>query len=185
VQLVTSDAHEGLRQAISEVFLGAAWQRYVVHLMRNCIAAAGSRSLKKRVARIMAPIFRAKDTNQVRALFHLAAKMLEKCCPKAAEIWEDAEADALAYLDFPASHWKRLRTNHKIKRRTKVVQMFPSQKSLMKLVGSVLAEQDERYRQASATSLRRSSQSSSRSADLLCLPHRRGWLSSGSSPGRQ
>ena len=118
--------------------------------MRNCIAAAGSRSLKKRVARIMAPIFRAKDTNQVRALFHLAAKMLEKCCPKAAEIWADAEVDALAYLDFPASHWKRLRTdnlqertNHKIKRRTKVVQVFPSQRSLMRLVGSVLAEQDE------------------------------------------
>jgi len=118
--------------------------------MRNCIAAAGSRSLKKRVARIMAPIFRAKDTNQVRALFHLAAKMLEKCCPKAAEIWEDAEADALACLDFPASHWKRLRTNNlqertnqMIKRRTKVVQVFPSQKSLMRLVGSVLAEQDE------------------------------------------
>ncbi|QUC02450.1 transposase [Atopobium sp. oral taxon 416] len=160
--------------------------------MRNCIAAAGSRSLKKRVARIMAPIFRAKDTNQVRALFHLAAKMLEKCCPKAAEIWEDAEADALACLDFPASHWKRLRTNNlqertnqMIKRRTKVVQVFPSQKSLMRLVGSVLAEQDERYRQASATSLRRSSQSSSRSADLLCLPCRRGWQSSGSSPGRQ
>jgi transposase-like protein len=63
--------------------------------MRNCIAAAGSRSLKKRVARIMEPVFRAKDTN------------------------------------------------HKIKRRTKVVQVFPSQKSLMRLVGSVLAEQDE------------------------------------------
>ncbi|RRF97647.1 MAG: hypothetical protein DUD39_13815 [Coriobacteriaceae bacterium] len=104
VQLVTSDAHEGLRQAISKAFLGAAWQRCAVHLMRNCIAAAGSRSLKKRVARIMEPVFRAKDTNQVRALFHLAAKMLEKCCPKAAKIWEDAEAEALACLDFPASH---------------------------------------------------------------------------------
>ncbi|RRF94345.1 MAG: hypothetical protein DUD39_16585 [Coriobacteriaceae bacterium] len=116
----------------------------------HCIAAAGSRSLKKRVARIMEPVFRAKDANQVRTLFYLTAKMLEKCCPKAAKIWEDAEADALVYLDFPASHWKRLRTNnlqectnHKIKRRTKVVQVFPSQKSLMRLVGAVLAEQDE------------------------------------------
>jgi len=98
----------------------------------------------------MEPVFRAKDANQVRTLFYLTAKMLEKCCPKAAKIWEDAEADALVYLDFPASHWKRLRTNnlqectnHKIKRRTKVVQVFPSQKSLMRLVGAVLAEQDE------------------------------------------
>jgi transposase-like protein len=112
VQLVTSDAHEGLKRAISEVFLGAAWQRCAVHLMRSCIGAAGSRSLKRRVARIMKPVFRAKEADQVRALCHLAAEMLGECCPKAAEIWEEAEADALAYLDFPASHWKRLRTNN-------------------------------------------------------------------------
>ena len=112
VQLVTSDAHEGLKRAISEVFLGAAWQRCAVHLMRDCIGAAGSRALRRRVARIMKPVFRAKEADQVRALYHLAAEMLEECCPKAAEIWEEAEADALAYLDFPASHWKRLRTNN-------------------------------------------------------------------------
>ncbi|MCH4081486.1 MAG: IS256 family transposase [Atopobiaceae bacterium] len=149
VQLVTSDAHEGLKRAISEVFLGAAWQRCAVHLMRDCIGAAGSRSLKRRVARIMKPVFRAKEADQVRALYHLAAEMLEECCPKAAEIWEEAEADALAYLDFPASHWKRLRTNNlertnrEIKRRTKVVQVFPSERSLLRLAGAVLAEQDE------------------------------------------
>jgi putative transposase len=68
IQLVTSDAHEGLRQAISEVFLGAAWQRCAVHLMRNCMATAGSRSLKKRVAMIVKPVFRAKEADQVRAL---------------------------------------------------------------------------------------------------------------------
>ncbi len=112
VQLVTSDAHEGLKRAISEVFLGAAWQRCAVHLMRSCIGAAGSRSPKERVARIMEPVFRAKDADQVRALYHLAAEMLEECCPKAAEIREDAETDALACLDFPASHWKRLRTDN-------------------------------------------------------------------------
>ena len=61
VQLVTSDAHEGLERAISEVFLGAAWQRCAVHLMRSCTGAAGSRSLKERVARIMEPVFRAKE----------------------------------------------------------------------------------------------------------------------------
>ena len=150
VQLVTSDAHEGLKRAISEVFLGAAWQRCAVHLMRSCIGAAGSRSLRKRVARIMKPVFRAKDAGQVRVPCHLAAEMLGECCPKAAEIWEDAEPDALACLDFPASHWKRLRTNDvqertscEIKRRTKVVQVFPSERSLLRLVGAVLAEQDD------------------------------------------
>ncbi len=98
----------------------------------------------------MKPVFRAKDAEQVRVLYHLAAEMLEECCPKAAEIWEDAEPDALAYLDFPASHWKRLRTNNvqertnrEIKRCTKVVQVFPSERSLLRLVGAVLAEQDD------------------------------------------
>ena len=151
VQLVTSDAHEGLKRAISEVFLGAAWQRCAVHLMRSCIGAAGSRSLKKRAAGIMKPVFRAKDAEQVRIPCHLAAEMLGECCPKAAEIWEDAEPDALACLDFPASHWKRLRTNNvhqertnrEIRRRTKVVQVFPSERSLLRLVGAVLAEQDD------------------------------------------
>ncbi|MFU0810356.1 MAG: hypothetical protein ACFWTL_01625 [Atopobium sp.] len=76
------------------------------------MGAAGSRSLKRRVARIMKPVFGAKEADQVRALCHLAAEMLGECCPKAAEIREEAEADALAYLDFPASHWKRLRTDN-------------------------------------------------------------------------
>lgn len=148
--LVVSDAHEGLKRAIQEVFQGAAWQRCTVHLMRDCIRAAGSRTLARRVARIVAPVFRAKDADAVRAMYHVAADMLEECCPKAAAIWEDAEADALAYLDFPASHWKRLRTNNiqertnrEIKRRSRVVQVFPSTKSLERLVGAVMCEQDD------------------------------------------
>ena len=113
VQLVTSDAHEGLRRAIEEVFQGAAWQRCVVHLMRDCArAASGSRSLQRRVSRIVAPVFRLKDAGAVRAAYHIAIEMLESCCKDAARILEEAEPDALAYLDFPASHWKRLRTNN-------------------------------------------------------------------------
>ena len=60
----------------------------------------------------MKPVFRVKAAEQVRIPCHLAAEMLGECCPKAAEIWEDAEPDARACLDFPASHWKRLRTNN-------------------------------------------------------------------------
>lgn len=82
VALVTSDAHEGLRRAIREVFQGAAWQRCVVHPMRDCAREAGSRRLSRRVYRIVAPIFRAKDADQVRVMYHLACEMLEECCPK-------------------------------------------------------------------------------------------------------
>ena len=112
VRLVTSDAHEGLRRAIQETFQGAVWQRCVVHLIRDCVREARSRQLRRRVARIVSPVFRAKDAGVVRATCHLATEMLEECCPRAARMLEDAEPDALAYLDFPSTHWKRLRTNN-------------------------------------------------------------------------
>ncbi len=71
-------------------------------------------------------------------------------CKSAGELLEEAEADALAYLDFPKEHRRRLRTNNvqermnrEIKRRSRVVQVFPSTTSLIRLVGAVLAEQDE------------------------------------------
>jgi len=112
VRLVTSDAHEGLRRAVEEEFQGAARQRCVVHLMRDCARAAGSRRLAKRVRRIVAPVSRLKGAGAVRAACHIAADMLEGCCPEGARILEGAEPDALAHLDFPASHWKRLRTNN-------------------------------------------------------------------------
>ena len=112
VRLVVSDAHEGLAKAIAETFQGAAWQRCVVHLMLDCAREAGSRQLGRRVYRMVAPIFRAKDADQVRAMYHLACEMLEECCPKAARVLEEAEPDALAYLDLPQSHWKRTRANN-------------------------------------------------------------------------
>ena len=152
VRLVVSDAHEGLRRAVQETFQGAAWQRCVVHLVRDCVRAAGSRQLARRVARIVSPVFRAKDPDAVRAMYHLACSMLEGCCPRAAAVLEEAEPDALAYLDFPAGHWKRLRTNNlqertnrEIKRRSRVVQVFPSVASLERLAGAVMCDQDEAW----------------------------------------
>ena len=155
VELVTSDAHTGLKRAISEVFQGAAWQRCVVHLIRSCAREAGRGSLARRVARIVAPVFRAKDAGTVRAMHHIACEMLEACCPRAAALLEEAEPDALAYLDFPQDHWKRLRTNNvqeranrEIKRRSRVVQVFPSEKSLLRLAGAVMCDQDEAWSEA-------------------------------------
>lgn len=152
VELVTSDAHPGLVRAIGEVFQGAAWQRCVVHLMRDCARAASSRQIRKRVSKIVAPVFRLKEAGAVRAAYHIAVEMLEACCPEAASILEEAEPDALAYLDFPASHWKRLRTNNvqeranrEIKRRSRVVQVFPSVASLERLAGAVACDMDEAW----------------------------------------
>ena len=152
VRLVTSGAHKGLAKAIEEVFQGASWQRCAVHLMRDCMREAGSRQLKRRVGRIMSPVFHAKDAATATAMYHVACDMLRECCPRAADVAEEAEPDALAYLAFPPSHWKRLRTNNvqeranrEIKRRSRVVQVFPSEKSLERLVGAVMCELDEQW----------------------------------------
>ena len=103
---------QGLRRAIAEVFQGAAWRRCAVRLMRDCVREAKTRRLGRRVARIVAPVFRARDADQVRATCHLAADMPAQCRPGAARAWGAAEPDAPACLGFPASHWKRLGTNN-------------------------------------------------------------------------
>ena len=155
VRLVVSDAHPGLVRALGEVFQGAAWQRCAVHLMRDCMREAGSWQLRRRVGRIVSQVFRGRDAATVTAMYHAACDMLEGCCPRAAAVLEEAEPDALAYLDFPPTHWKRLRTNNvqertnrEIKRRSRVVQVFPSTGSLVRLAGAVMCEQDEIWQES-------------------------------------
>ena len=150
VRLVVSDACQGLVGAIAPTFQGAAWQRCAVHLMRDCMRGCPSRGARKRVGRILSTVFRAKDPDLCRAMRHAAAGMVAAVSTRAARVLEEAECDALAYPGFPASHWKRLRTdnvqercNREIKRRTRVVQVFPSVKSLERLAGAVMCEVDE------------------------------------------
>lgn len=147
---VTSDAHEGLKRAIQEVFPGAAWQRCIVHLMRSAAGAAPTRQKKGAVLGILKAVFAERDPELVREPCQLATAQIEGFCPKAAEMLEDAEADALAYLDFPYEHHVRLRTNNvqeranrELKRRSRVVQVFPSRRSLIRMMGAVFSEMDE------------------------------------------
>ena len=154
-RLVASEARPKLVRAIGEVFRGAAWQRCAVHLMRDCMREAGSWQLRRRVGRIVSQASRGRDAATVTAMYHVACDMLKGCCPRAAAILEEAEPDALAYLDFPPSHWKRLRTNNvkertnrEIKRRSRVVQVFPSSASLVRLAGAVMCEQDEIWQES-------------------------------------
>lgn len=109
---VTSDAREGLKRAIQEVFPGAAWQRCIVHLMRNAAGNAPTRQKRGAVLGIMKAVFAERDPELVRELYQLATEQIEGFCPKAAEVLEEAEADALAYLDFPYEHHVRLRANN-------------------------------------------------------------------------
>lgn len=152
VRCVVSDAHEGLVQAVAEVFQGAAWQRCIVHLERD-VAGWFPRKEDRAVATAaMKAVFAERDPQLVRAAYRQATARIAAIKPHAGELLEDAEADALAYLDFPHEHHVRLRTNNvqerangEIKRRTKVVGVFPSVESMMRLVGSVLVDVNEEW----------------------------------------
>lgn len=152
VVCVTSDAHEGLKRAIGEVFTGAAWQRCIVHLMRNAASLVPAKQKRSAVLAILHAVFSERDPVLVRELYHLACDKISHICPKAAHLLEEAETDALAYLDFPRAHHKRLKTNNvqeranrELKRRSRVVQVFPSKKSLIRMLGAVFAEMDENW----------------------------------------
>ena len=150
VKCVTSDAHEGLRRAIEECFPGAAWQRCIVHLERNVCSLLAAKRQRKAAGKIMRAVFTQDDPAMVRAAYHAAIDAIAGFSQAAAELLEDAECDALAYLAFPAEHRRRIRTNNvqeranrEIKRRTRAVQVFPSIESMIRLVGAVMAELDE------------------------------------------
>lgn len=150
VKCVTSDAHEGLRRAVAECFPGAAWQRCVVHLERNVCSMLANKRQRRAAGRVMQAVFAQEDPAMVRAAYHAAVDAIGSLSRAAAELLEEAEPDALAYLAFPAEHRRRIRTNNvqertnrEIKRRTRAVQVFPSVESMMRLVGAVMCEQDE------------------------------------------
>lgn len=149
---VTSDAREGLKKAIGEVFPGAAWQRCIVHLMRSCPSLASTKRKRAAMSSMLSAVFAERDPELVREPYHLACDEVSRICPAAGELLEDAEPDALAYLDFPYAHHIRPRTNNvqertnrEIKRRSRVAQVFPSRQSLIRSVGAVLAEMDEQW----------------------------------------
>src|SRR5438874_880638 len=151
VRLVISDAHEGLRQAIAKVLHEASWQRCRVHFMRNLLSTVPKQA-QDAVAAIVRSVFSQPDHASAMGQLHDVARMLESKFPQAAELLEDASEDVLAHLHFPLEHRRRLhstnpleRLHKEIKRRTRVVGIFPTRDSLMRMVGTLLAEQDDEW----------------------------------------
>jgi putative transposase len=149
VRLVISDAHEGLRQAIAKILHEATWQRCRVHFMRNLLSTV-PRSAQDAVAAIVRTIFAQPDHASAMTQLHEVARMLSPKFPQATELLQDAAEDVLAHLHFPREHRRTLhstnpleRLHKEIKRRTRVVGIFPTRDSLMRLVGALLAEQDD------------------------------------------
>ena len=151
VRLVISDAHEGLRQAIAKVLNEASWQRCRIHFMRNLLSTV-PKGAQDTVAAIVRTIFASPDHASAMDRLGEVARMLEARFPEAAELLEGAAEDVLVHLHFPLEHRRRLhstnpleRLNKEIKRRTRVVGIFPNRDSLMRLAGALLAEQDDEW----------------------------------------
>lgn len=147
---VVSDDHGGLARAIAEVSRGAAWQRCVVRPGRDVASWFPKREDKAVATAAMRAVFAERDPRPVRAAYRQATERIARTEPRAGELLEDAEANALAYLDFPHGHHIRLRTNNvqeraneETRRRAKVINVFPSVESMMRLVGSVPMDADE------------------------------------------
>ena len=150
VKLVISDAHEGLKAAIARV-LHATWQRCRVHLMRNLLAHAG-RQGRGVASAFIATAFAQEDAETAKAQWRKVADQLRPKLPKLAAFMDDAEADVLAYMDFPAAHRSKLhstnpleRLNGEVKRRTDVVGIFPNEDAIIRLVGAILLEQNDEW----------------------------------------
>jgi transposase-like protein len=151
VQLVVSDDHEAIKAAVTAELAGAAWQRCVVHFERNVLAQVPHHA-KEEVACDLKAIFAVRRRQTAEAL---AQQFLERWgadFPKAVEVFEAGIADALTYLDFPSGHHSRIRTTNglerlfeEIKRRTRVVGVFPDETSLVTLTTTVAVRATEEW----------------------------------------
>lgn len=151
VQLVISDAHEGLRSALSQVFAGASWQRCKVHFLRN-VASAVPKLHAPAVLAVVKSIFLQPTRETSRDAVNHALSVLEPRFPTVAAKLRAAEADVLAYLDFPVDHWRSIsstnaieRVNAELDRRAKVVGIFPNTDSLLRLFTAVLQDQHDEW----------------------------------------
>jgi len=151
VWFVISDAHGGLTDAIAKHFQGATWQRCQVHLMRNLLAHASTR-VRADVAAAAKLVLQAPDMDEARRRLQTFVEQFAKRAPKAVACLEAGFDDAMAVMALPEKYRRRLRTsnmqerlNEEIRRREKVIRIFPSDDSALRLLGALLAEQNEAW----------------------------------------
>jgi transposase-like protein len=145
VDLVISDAHAGLKDAVASVLRGAAWQRCRTHFVRNLLTKV-PKAAHGLVATFVRTIFAQPDAESVRAQHARTVEQLQPRFKEAARVLAEAE-EILAFTAFPKEHWRQIwsnnpqeRLNREIRRRTDVVGIFPHRASIVRLVGAVLCE---------------------------------------------
>jgi len=151
VQLVTSDAHAGLVDAIRSTLPGVSWQRCRTHFLRNLLTRV-PKSAQAMVATLVRTIFAQPDAEQTWAQHARVVEQLEAKFPDAAVMLAEAAPDLLAFTAFPKEHWRQLwsnnpqeRLNKELRRRSDVVGIFPNRPAVIRLIGAVLAEQHDEW----------------------------------------
>ena len=151
VKLASSDAHPGLVDAIAATLPGACWQRCRTHFMRNLLTQV-PKSAQGFVATMVRTIFAQPDADTVHEQHARIVDQLQVRFPAAAALLEEAGTDLLAFTSFPKEHWRQLwsnnsleRLNKEIRRRTDVVGIFPNRGAVVRLVGALLAEQNDEW----------------------------------------
>ena len=150
VQLIVSDAHEGLKAAAAKV-LGATWQRCRVHFMRNALALVPKKQ-QPAVSTMIRTAFAQETQQEAHGQWRHVADQLRDKLPKLATLMDDAEHDVLAYRGFHPDHARQIhstnpleRLNGEIKRRTRTVGIFPTENAIYRLVGALLLEQNDEW----------------------------------------
>lgn len=151
VKLVVSDAHGGLVKAIHEVLVGTTWQRCKVHFLRNVLAPV-PKSSKEMFSADLKRIYHAQTREQALTIIEEIIDRHGANCSRAIGILVDGVDSTLSYLDFPSEHWPKIsstnpieRLNREIRRRTRVVGVFPNIDSAIRLIGMILLDQTEEW----------------------------------------
>jgi transposase-like protein len=153
VRFVVSDDHQGLRAAIDRHFQGALWQRCQVHFLRNVLARV-SKSDRRRVVDLMRTITNAETLPAALQALREAVTALHERYPKVAELLDEHGEEMLAVYQLPQPHRQRMRStnmlerlNQELKRRTRVVRIFPDDRSCLRLVTAMAIEQSEEWQE--------------------------------------
>jgi putative transposase len=151
VRLVTSDAHRGLKSAVEAVLVGASWQRCRVHFMRNALSLV-PKAAQQMVGATIRTVFAQPDAVSAHQQWRRVSEGFRHRFPRLAQLMDEAEEDVLCYAAFPQEHWQKIwsnnpleRVNKEVKRRTNVVGIFPTEGSVIRLVGAMLLEQHDEW----------------------------------------
>ena len=152
VRLVISDDHAGLEVARRSVLGGLPWQRCQFHLQQNAGKYVPRKSMRKEVAEDIRTIFNAPDRSTAEAYLEKSVAKYARTASKLSAWMEENIPEGLAIFDFPKEHWRRLRTTNnlervsqEIKRRTRVVRIFPNEAACLRLISAILMEISEEW----------------------------------------